>query len=82
MGPDFICLGAQKAGTAWLSQCLQAHPNLWNPGIKELHFFDRASFTDTEKKTYSASIMERSFETIKRKSRNGKLKITSELKKC
>ena len=45
MGPDFICLGAQKAGTAWLSQCLQTHPDLWNPGIKELHFLDKAKFT-------------------------------------
>lgn len=40
MNPHFICIGAQKAGTAWLSQCLMTHPDLWNPGIKELHFFD------------------------------------------
>ena len=45
MGPDFICLGAQKAGTGWLSQCLQRHPGLWNPGHKEFHFFDRAEMS-------------------------------------
>ena len=79
MGPDFICIGAQKAGTAWLSQCLQVHPNLWNPGIKELHFFDGASFSDNEKKIYSASLSKRRLKKIKRKIKAEKLKITSEL---
>ena len=40
MGPDFICIGAQKGGTGWVSQCLSRHEMLWNPGHKELHFFD------------------------------------------
>ena len=39
--PDFICIGAQKAGTAWLSQILAQHPGAWNPGVKEIHYFDR-----------------------------------------
>ena len=54
MGPNFICLGAQKAGTAWLSQCFQTHPDPWNPGIKELHFFDTAKYTDKKDKKLSA----------------------------
>lgn len=41
-GPDFICIGAQKAGTGWLYDQLRAHPDFWMPPLKELHYFDRA----------------------------------------
>jgi sulfotransferase family protein len=40
-GPDFICIGAQKAGTGWLYEQLRNHPDFWMPPIKELHYFDR-----------------------------------------
>src|SRR4051812_18116714 len=40
-GPDFICIGAQKAGTGWLYEQLRAHPDFWMPPLKELHYFDR-----------------------------------------
>lgn len=40
--PDFVCIGAQKAGTSWLHRELRAHPELWLPATKELHYFDRA----------------------------------------
>ena len=40
MYPDFIGIGAQKAGTTWLGRNLQAHPEVWMPPIKELHYFD------------------------------------------
>jgi len=40
-GPDFICIGLQKAGTQWLYDQLQFHPDLWMPPIKEFHYFDR-----------------------------------------
>lgn len=40
-GPDFICVGLQKAGTQWLYDQLQGHPDFWMPPVKELHFFDR-----------------------------------------
>jgi hypothetical protein len=39
-GPDFLCVGAQKAGTQWLYDQLQHHPDFWMPPIKELHYFD------------------------------------------
>ena len=39
-GPDFLCIGAQKAGTHWLYDQLQHHDDFWMPPIKELHFFD------------------------------------------
>jgi hypothetical protein len=41
-GPDFLCIGMQKAGTAWLYDQLETHPDFWMPPLKELHFFDKA----------------------------------------
>src|SRR5438270_8769299 len=40
-GPDFCCIGAQKAGTGWLYEQLRSHPDFWMPPMKELHYFDR-----------------------------------------
>lgn len=40
-GPDFVCIGAQKAGTTWLYENLAVQPGIWLPPIKEIHFFDR-----------------------------------------
>ena len=42
-GPDFLCIGAHKAGTTWLYQQLDCHPDFWMPPIKELHYFDQLS---------------------------------------
>jgi len=38
--PDFVGIGAQKAGTTWLSHNLQLHPDVWMPKNRELHYFD------------------------------------------
>ena len=38
--PDFLCVGAQKAGTSWLYGQLERHPDFWMPPVKELHYFD------------------------------------------
>lgn len=40
MYPDFLIVGAQKAGTTWLYRNLRAHPQVWMPHVKELHYFD------------------------------------------
>ena len=40
-GPDFLCIGMQKAGTTWLYDLLQFEPGFWMPPVKEFHFFDR-----------------------------------------
>ena len=40
MYPDFLVIGAQKSGTTWLYQNLRAHPQIWLPPEKEIHFFD------------------------------------------
>ncbi|MDB6174838.1 MAG: Sulfotransferase family [Chthoniobacteraceae bacterium] len=39
--PQFLGIGAQKAGTTWLWAQLQRHPNVWMPPRKEVHYFDR-----------------------------------------
>lgn len=36
----FVGLGAQKAGTTWVAQYLRAHPEVFIPKYKELHFFN------------------------------------------
>lgn len=38
--PDFLILGAQKAGTTWLRAMLRQHPRVFLPG-RELHFFNK-----------------------------------------
>ena len=47
--PDFLIIGAQKAGTTWLYYNLLKHPQIWMPKVKELHYFD-------EKTKYRSSI--------------------------
>lgn len=44
--PQFLCIGAQKAGTSWLNVQLSKHPQLWLPTVKELHFFDHLYVED------------------------------------
>ena len=41
-GPNFLCIGAPKAGTTWLHTHLARHPHIWLTPQKEMHFFDRA----------------------------------------
>ncbi len=40
MRPDFLGIGAQKAGTTWLYRTFGQHPGIWMPPEKELHAFD------------------------------------------
>lgn len=38
--PDFLGIGAQKAGTTWLAESLRRHPGVFVSERKELHWFD------------------------------------------
>ena len=40
--PDFLIIGAQKAGTTWLAYQLRQHPDVFMPP-REVHFFDNAN---------------------------------------
>ena len=42
-GPDFLGIGAQKAGTTWLHARLSEMPQFFLPPVKELHYFDRSN---------------------------------------
>ena len=41
MLPNFICIGAFRAGTTWLYSVLSRHPQVFTPPEKELLFFSR-----------------------------------------
>ena len=43
MFPQFMCIGAQKAGTTWLHHNMIDHAEIWLPPIKELHYFNKLS---------------------------------------
>ena len=41
MLPNFLCIGAQRAGTTWLYDLLASHPEVYVPSRrKEVHYFD------------------------------------------
>lgn len=40
MLPNFIGIGAQRAATTWVHQCLREHPEVFVPEQKELHYFN------------------------------------------
>lgn len=40
MLPNFLIIGAQKAGTTWLYDVLRHHPDIFLPDTKELSFFN------------------------------------------
>lgn len=39
--PDFLYVGAGKAGSSWMFEILREHPDVFVPGIKDIMFFDR-----------------------------------------
>lgn len=54
-GPDFIIIGAQKAGTTALHLMLQDHPNITSATPKEVHYFDNDDWYNQKKvDTYHA----------------------------
>jgi hypothetical protein len=56
-GPDFLCIGAQKAGTGWLYEQLRSHPDFWMPPMKEVHYFDRLAVSDAAMAVRSLPIL-------------------------
>jgi hypothetical protein len=55
--PDFVGVGAMKAGTTWWHSLIDAHPAVVGGRRKELHFFDlfgEREFTDVDRETYAA----------------------------
>ena len=40
--PDFLCIGARKAGTTWLHENLAKQPAIYLPPVKEMHYLDHS----------------------------------------
>jgi Sulfotransferase domain len=45
--PDFFIVGAPKCGTTALYRCLEAHPDIFVPARKELHYFGSDLYSPT-----------------------------------
>lgn len=58
--PNFLVIGAQKAGTTWLHKCLSLHSDISIPKEKELHYFD---IEDRFKKSFKSYL--KNFDPIK-----------------
>ena len=58
-GPDFLVIGAHRAGTTWLHRVLRKHAALWLPPVKELHYFDQlnAGRTWQDEKRWRRALM-------------------------
>ncbi|MDG1118552.1 MAG: sulfotransferase domain-containing protein [Flavimaricola sp.] len=53
--PDFLVLGAQKAGSTWIYDCLRDHPQVFMPAAVELLYFNKPNFADpVERAAYEA----------------------------
>jgi len=64
----FIGIGASKAGTTWLYNYLDLHPEAYVSPIKEMHYFDSKYISD-----YPIDWNSRLAERLKRKSRRTRL---------
>lgn len=65
--PDFLGIGAQKAGTTWLHKRLSQHRDVWVPPLKEIHYFDVVhSRRDTEMTAMDVGRMEASLRQARR----------------
>jgi len=52
--PDFVIIGAQKAGTTWLGARLAEQPGLFLPRPFEVHYFDRDERYSKGREWYAA----------------------------
>lgn len=69
--PDFLVIGAQKAGTTWLDKMFKSHPDIWTPVVKELQFFNEFfmpnafSWADSHRKNHALKAIEYSIKDKK-----------------
>jgi len=75
--PDFLGIGAQKAGTTWLHRRLEEHPDIWMPPLKEIHYFDvvhldRPRDPGTGMTAMDVARIEKSMQTIETMAKGGR----------
>lgn len=73
-GPDFMCIGLQKARTGWLYDQLQFHPDFWMTPVKEISYFngrfphdavkESAASALSDRQAYNAAQARRNWQTI------------------
>ena len=39
--PNFLYIGAEKAGSSWIYEILREHPQVYVPPAKDIQFFDK-----------------------------------------
>jgi Sulfotransferase family len=83
--PDFLCIGAQKAGTSWLHSRLMLHSQLWLPPSKELHYFKNPHMPRNERqasrnRSESTTRMKAVLDAIHSKARNNKMPRGAQLR--
>ena len=79
---DFICIGAQKAGTTWLDKNLRLHPDIWMPPIKELNYFNELyipssrRWTAAQRRKKGTELLERYLKNTRPEDRDCRLVAT------
>jgi hypothetical protein len=64
-GPDFICIGMQKAGTAWLYDAFKSQEKFCMLPIKEMHHFNYRHVSDVDKQKFHIDRLQRAFKNNK-----------------
>src|SRR5215217_579788 len=57
--PDFLGVGAPRAGTTWLHANLSRHPEIWMTPVKEVHYFDKRRLPRSENRNYRSQLRKR-----------------------
>ncbi len=50
--PNFLVIGAEKAGTTWLYDRLHRHPDVYMPKVKEIHYFNELNSNQQPRRNY------------------------------
>lgn len=58
----FAVVGAQKSATTWLFECLNEHPEIFTPALKEVHYFCRPEDCRLSRQQLGAAWYESLFE--------------------
>ena len=79
--PTFLCIGAQKAGTTWLHNCLLSQPQIWLYPYKEIHYFDTVHLKANYREKRAKNLCTRLTKVLEGVSRDSMadLKLLSEL---
>ncbi|MEM8555002.1 MAG: sulfotransferase [Pseudomonadota bacterium] len=75
-------MGAQKAGTTWLSDYVAEHPSCYMPPLKECHFFDVRSGADMQARRVATNSMKRMLEWLESADGEGYTKALTNLQRA